>query len=89
MRTWLDALTLTPRATAVREQLQPESIVHLEDAIETFASISDRPLVELAERVLCSVGELLDGHGSSTFVQLLLDVIDDNDNEGIHAWTAN
>jgi hypothetical protein len=76
--TWLDALDLTPRAATIRAGLEPESILYLEDAIECFASVSDRPVDELAERVLCGLGDLLDGLGAHRLLLLVCDVLNDD-----------
>jgi len=77
--TVLDYLTLTPQATAVRQRLTAEQVGHLVDAVEQFALISNRPVIEITDRLLCGYDDVLSGRGIDRLVDLIVDVWNDDD----------
>lgn len=76
---WLKDIPLNEAASAVRRSLSPPELASLQRSIEHFALISDRPVVEIAERVLCSTQAMLEGEGSEDFMALLADIIEENE----------
>lgn len=74
---WLHTLKLSAQASAVRARLSVAEFQHIERAIEHLSLATDRQLVEVADRVLISVDDMVEGEGSGAFLELLGDVIED------------
>lgn len=75
---WLAELPLSETAAAVRRTLSPPMFADLQQSIEHLSLITERPIQEVAERLLCSVQAMADGDGPDTFLDLLEDIIEEN-----------
>lgn len=74
-----DGLVLTPEGTAIRDVLSAHARRHLADALEHFVSISDRPLAEVADRLLCGFFDAYTGIGSERLQALIHDLLLDDE----------
>jgi hypothetical protein len=76
---WLNELELDEKAAAVRRTLAPTEFVRLQVAIEHLSLVTSRPVVEVANRLLASVGGMVEGDGPDPFLSLINDIIEENE----------
>lgn len=78
-RHWLHELPLTGRAAAMRRELSAGEFPSVEASVERLAMITDRPVLELAERLLRGMWAILNHQGPAVMFDLLADVIGDEE----------
>jgi len=81
---FFDTMPLSANAVAVVQTMTPIQRRHLVDAVEHFALISHRPIVEIAERLLRGYDDVIAGRGSQRLSDLIVDVLMDDDTDIPH-----
>jgi len=76
--TIFDRLMLSPEADAVRRASSARARQHLATALAEFSSVSDRPIHELADRLLRGYGDLMTKGYETRLLKLIVDVIGDD-----------
>lgn len=74
---WLASVPLSGEAAAIRRTLSVGEFCAAQRAIEYFALLSDRPLAELAARVLVGVQDMHDAGDGEALAGLVEDVRDE------------
>lgn len=82
MNDWLQYVPLSPKGAQVRRILSVWEFNHLQTSIEHLALVTERPIAEVADRLLCSFTDMLHDIGTDTFLALLDDIAAEHEDEG-------
>ncbi len=78
---WLHEIPLSNKATAIRGTLSVSTFSSLQLSIEHLAMSTQRPIAEVAERLLTSYWAMVNGDGPDEFLSLLVDIYNDHDGQ--------
>ena len=76
---WLHELPLSGKASVVRASLSVVEFRELQQSIEHLAMLTEQPVADVAERLLCSYHEMLHGKGADSFLALVDDIASEPD----------
>jgi hypothetical protein len=77
--TIFDSVVLSPEGERIRQLLSPSALDHLAKALGEFILVSDRPVAELADRLLCGFFDAYSGRSGTRLQDLIVDVLTDDD----------
>ncbi len=76
---WLHEIPLSPKASALRRQLDVVAFASLQHAAERLVLVTDLPIAEVVDRLLCGVQAMWDGEGPDEFLTLIQQIIDEHE----------
>lgn len=80
---WFAEMPLSAKAAAVRSSLSVVEYRYVKESIENLSMVTQRPIREVAERLLASMSDVGDGHGLETdsFFSLIKDICEENEGD--------